>query len=86
LHDEELHNLHSSTNIIRMIKSRMRWVAHVACMGAKRNACCALVGQSEGGTPLERATFRSWGKGVHPKNEFTNLHLSLLRLFLLIAL
>jgi cytoplasmic iron level regulating protein YaaA (DUF328/UPF0246 family) len=39
LNNEELHNLYSSSNIIRMIKSmRMRWVGHVASMGQKRNA------------------------------------------------
>jgi hypothetical protein len=34
LHNNELHNLYSSTNIVRVIKSRrMRWAEHVACMG-----------------------------------------------------
>jgi hypothetical protein len=37
LHSEELHNLYSSPNIIRQIKSRrMRWVEHVAHMGEQR--------------------------------------------------
>jgi hypothetical protein len=39
LHNEELHNLYSSPNIIRMILSRRtRWVEKVARMGEKRNA------------------------------------------------
>jgi hypothetical protein len=30
LHNEELHDLFSLPSIIRIIKSRMRWVEHVA--------------------------------------------------------
>jgi hypothetical protein len=39
LHNEELHNLYSSPNIVRMIKSRrMRWAGHIARIGETRNA------------------------------------------------
>jgi hypothetical protein len=39
LHNERLHNLSSSPNITRTIKSRrMRWAGHAACLGVKRNA------------------------------------------------
>jgi hypothetical protein len=37
LHDEELHNLYLSPDIVRQIKSRrMRWMGHLACMGEDR--------------------------------------------------
>jgi hypothetical protein len=40
LHNEELHNLYSSPNIIRQVKSRsMIWAGHVACIGEERKVC-----------------------------------------------
>jgi hypothetical protein len=37
LHNEELHDLYSSPNIIRQIKTRrIRWVGHVTHMGDER--------------------------------------------------
>jgi hypothetical protein len=59
LHNEELHNLYSLPEIIRMMKSRrMGWAGHVAQMGEKRNACRILVGKPEGKRPLRRPRCR----------------------------
>jgi hypothetical protein len=60
LRNEELHNLYSSSSIIRMTKSWRKTLAgHVARMGAKRNACMILMGNPEGKRPLGRPR-RRW--------------------------
>jgi hypothetical protein len=44
LHEEELNDLHPSTNIVRVIKSRLRWARNVACVGEMRGTYRVLVG------------------------------------------
>ena len=60
LHNEELNDLYSSPNIVRVIKARrMRWSGHVACVGEERGVYRVLVGKPEGKRPLGRPR-RRW--------------------------
>jgi hypothetical protein len=55
LHNDELHSLYSSPNIVMVIKSRrMRWVGYVACMGEGRGVYRVLVERPKGKRPLGR--------------------------------
>jgi hypothetical protein len=59
LRNEELHNLYSSSSIIRMMTlRRVRWAGHVARMREKRNAYKILVGKSKGKRPLGRSRIK----------------------------
>ena len=58
LHKEEFSDLYSSSNIVRVIKSRrIRWAGHVARMGERRDAYRILV-----------------GKPVHPSPQIGRAH------------
>jgi hypothetical protein len=59
LHNEELHNLYSSPNIIRM-----RWAENVARLGETRYAYRILVGKPEGKRPVGRPR-RRWVDNIN---------------------
>jgi hypothetical protein len=64
LHNDELHSLYSSPNIVRVIKwRRMRWVGHVARMGRGEVFTGVLIERPEGKRPLGRPR-RKWEDNI----------------------
>ena len=61
LHNEELSDLYSLPNIVRVVKSRMRWAGHVARMGQGRGVYRVLVGKPEGKRQVGRHRRRRGG-------------------------
>ena len=69
LHNEELHSLYRSPNIVRVIKSRrLRWVGHVARMEEGRSAFKILTGKPTGKRPLGRPR-RRWEDNIRMNLE-----------------
>ena len=64
LHNEELHSLYRSPNIVTVIKSRrLRWAGHVARMEEGRSALKILTGKPTGRRPLGRPR-RRWEDSI----------------------
>jgi hypothetical protein len=64
LHNDELHSLYSSLNIVRVVKSRkMRWVGHVAYMEEGRGVYRVFIGRPKGKRPFGRPRYR-WEDNV----------------------
>jgi hypothetical protein len=64
LHNDELHSLYSSLNIVSVIKSRrMGWAGHVARMGEGRGVYRVLVGRPEGKRTLGKPR-RGWKDNI----------------------
>jgi hypothetical protein len=62
LHNEELHNLYASPDIVRVTKLRRKGqMKHVAHMGKMGNVQKIFVGKPEGKRPLGRSRRRWYG-------------------------
>jgi len=55
---EEVNDLYSSPNVVRVVKSRMRWAGDVASMGERSYAYRVWVGRLEGNRSLGRPRHR----------------------------
>jgi hypothetical protein len=74
IHNEELNDPYFSPNIVRVIKSRMRWAGHAACMGREEVYTGCWLGILRERDHLEdqvvdrriilRWIFRKWDVGV----------------------
>jgi hypothetical protein len=65
LHNEELNDLYSLSNIVRVVKSRrMRWAGHVARMEEEGGVHRVLVGKPEGKRPFGRIILRWIFRGL----------------------
>ena len=64
LHNEELHSLYRSPNIVKMIKCKiLKWTGHVARMEECRSVFKILIGKSTGKRPLGRPR-RRWEDNI----------------------
>jgi hypothetical protein len=64
LHNEELNDLYTLPNIVRVVKSRrMRWAGHVARIGEERGVHRVFVVKPEGKWPLGRPR-RRWEDNI----------------------
>jgi hypothetical protein len=64
LHNDELNNLYSLPNILRVVKSRIKiWAGHVARMGEERGVHRVFVWKPEGKRPLRRPR-RRWEDNI----------------------
>jgi hypothetical protein len=60
----KLNDLYCSSSIVQVIKSRMRWAGHVACMGKNRHVYSVLVWKPERKILLERPSSR-WEDNIN---------------------